>query len=205
VKLQNVFIENYELVDVPSYGQLEVIGFEFEVISLTYTPYDPNGTACPAKTAIWDITTNTGNPPSAGVDPNCRVGYGDGDGHTYLDSTYLPGPLNPPIQTFNLAVGLNAFNLDIELSGGQTGGGSGTIETGVSLTKGSDQSSANWFYKLVSGAIVQDADVYHCAHGICPYRHELTDFRITEMTFSESQVEEIVIEPYQVNFDTAPY
>ena len=205
VELQNVFIENYELVDVPSYGQLEVIGFAFDVISLTYTPYDSNGNACGFKNAVWDISTNTGNPPSAGVDTSCRVGYGDGDGRTYLDSQSLPGALIPSGLTLTNVSGLNAFNLNVVLHGGHTGGGTGTIENGVSLTKGSDQSSANWFYKLVSGGLVPGAHIYHCNHGSCPYRHEITDFVITEMTFSESQVEEIIIEPSQVDFETEPY
>ena len=195
IRLENVRVVDYSTTDVLPYDQLEVLGLDFEEITWAFRAFHEDGSICPEQVVSWNLQNGDHSFSGPDIDQTCSMGFGSGDGNTFLETPSIPGPLDYPALSPAELVGLKSFNLSIETNVRGLPG-----ETFATLIKGTDQATPNLIYHWLSNTAVPESLVHHCFHGTCPAYHRLINYKITDITFSENQVEDIILSPDIVEY-----
>lgn len=168
IKLTNALLDGYSQGSV-----LETLRFSYEKIEWRYRAFDAGGGPQGDALLTYDVRKAqfAGSPFSG---PG-KVGYGKGDGKSYLRSPQMDGEVT--LKGFEKAVGL--YGLVRELSG-------------IELVKGTDLATPDFLVSLHKGQPLPKATIHFgCAQAVCVGSFEVKDTTVIEFAYGASQREQV--------------
>jgi type VI protein secretion system component Hcp len=150
------------------------VGFTYRQIEWTYRLFRNDGTVGGERRGQWDFTTQLWS--ASGFGPGA-VGFGEGDGASFLVVLGLPGEAD--FRPLPGAIGLSGFTRAL---------------SGTETVKGTDVATLGLIGAVHQGTVQQATIHFGCQPGpgpACPGTLGLSDVVASELSYGASQVERV--------------
>ena len=168
IRLTDAIITHYS----QSADLLERLGFSYRQIEWTYQPSRPDGTLTTPLQGRWDLATLQW---SGGGTSSGEIGYGQGDGASFLVVPGIPGEAT--VARVPGAIGLSAFTHSL---------------SGTETVKGTDVATLSLIQAVHLGGVQQATIHFGCQNPSgCTNTISLTNVVAVQLSYGASQLEHV--------------